>query len=267
MMDERPDPSRYIVGRRAVAEALDAGTPIEKIHIAYGITDAGPIAHLRSAAQKASVQWSVMDRRKFATLERALGCAPNDAQGVIAMRPVKDAVALDDLLRAARAASPEPIIVVLDGITDPHNLGAIARSAEGAGAYGLIVPAKYSAPITPVAVKASAGALEHLPVAKVARVSETLKYCRAQGWRVIGTAIPATASYDADVYGGPVLIVIGNEGEGLHPSVQACCDVLVEIPMAGKVQSLNASVAAGIVLFAARSRRRGSSTQPPRAEV
>jgi 23S rRNA (guanosine2251-2'-O)-methyltransferase len=262
MSGEAHDPTRYIVGRRAVAEALEANVPIEKVHIAYGMTDAGPIAHLRSVAQRAGIQWSVMDRRKFAALERSLGCAPNDAQGVIAMRPVKESLGLDELLDAALASSADPILVVLDGITDPHNFGAIARSAEGAGAYGLIVPARYSAPVTPVAVKASAGALEHLPVAKVARVSETLKYCRTKGWRIVGTAMPATASFDEDVYGGPVLIVIGSEGEGLHPSVQACCDVLVEIPMAGKVQSLNASVAAGIVLYAARSRRKGSYTPP-----
>jgi 23S rRNA (guanosine2251-2'-O)-methyltransferase len=196
-----------------------------------------------------------MDKRKFNVLERQLGCAPNDAQGVIAIRPVREALTLEELLTQALTASANPILVVLDGITDPHNLGAIARSAEAVGAAGMILPTKYSAPITPVAVKASAGALEHLPIAKVPRVSEALKFCRSQGWRVVGTAIPASAVYTDDVYGGPLVIVIGNEGEGLHPSVQAVCDVLVEIPMSGHVQSLNASVAAGIVLFAAKSRR------------
>lgn len=249
------EPTRYIVGRRAVAEAIEAATPIEKIFFAFGNDDAVPISQIRAAASRAGVQCSIMDRRKFQILEKQLGCAPNDAQGVLAIRPAKDPVTLENLLQGARASCADPIIVVLDGITDPHNLGAIARSAEGAGVYGMILPVKYSAPVTPVAVKASAGALEHLPVAKVARVSETLKHCKSEGWRIIGTAVPATARYTDDVYGGPVMIVIGNEGEGLHPSVQALCDALVEIPMMGRIASLNASVAAGIILFEARSRR------------
>lgn len=255
MNQSETDSTRYIVGRRAVAEAIDAQVPIEKIFFAFGNDDAVPISQIRAAASRAGVQCSIMDRRKFQILEKQLGCAPNDAQGVLALRPAKDPVTLENLLQGARSSCPDPILVVLDGITDPHNLGAIARSAEGAGAYGMILPTKYSAPVTAVAVKASAGALEHLPIAKVARVSETLKQCKAEGWRIIGTAIPATALYTDDVYGGPVIIVIGNEGEGLHPSVQALCDVLVEIPMSGAVASLNASVASGIVLFEARSRR------------
>ena len=147
------------------------------------------------------------------------------------------------------------IILGLDGITDPHNLGAIVRSADGAGVYGCILPSKYSAPITPVAIKASAGALESMPIAKVPRVSETLKHCKQHGWNIVGTAVPATARYTDLVYSGPTIIVIGSEGEGLHPSVKAQCDVLVEIPMHGAVASLNASVAAGIVLFQARAQR------------
>lgn len=258
MSDTAADLARYVVGRRAVAEAIESGAPLEKIFVAYTADEGGTLSQLRTSAKARGIQCSTMDRRKFGVLERQLGCAPNDAQGVIAIRPLRDVLTLDDLLSMARAGSDDPILVVLDGITDPHNLGAIARSAEAAGAAGMVLPAKYSAPITPVAVKASAGALEHLPIAKVPRVSEALKHCRAQGWRIVGTAIPASAVYSDDVYGGPVVIVIGNEGEGLHPSVQAVCDVLVEIPMSGQIQSLNASVAAGIVLFAARSRRKVS---------
>lgn len=258
MSESTVDPQRYVVGRRAVAEALESGAALEKVFIAYTIDEGGALSQLRTAARQRGVQCSTMDKRKFGALERQLGCAPNDAQGVIAIRPVKEAITLDDLLVQALATSAAPIIVVLDGITDPHNLGAIARSAEAVGAAGMILPTKYSAPITPVAVKASAGALEHLAIAKVPRVSEALKHCRSQGWRVVGTAIPANAAYSDDVYDGPLVIVIGNEGEGLHPSVKAVCDVLVEIPMLGHVQSLNASVAAGIVLFAAASRRRES---------
>jgi 23S rRNA (guanosine2251-2'-O)-methyltransferase len=250
------DTSLYVVGRRAVHEALEAGSPLAKIMIAYGAEDTA-LAGLRMAAKRAGVHVAVMDRRKFNELELSLGLARNDAQGVLALRSSTSSVTIDDLVDAALQQSEEPILVALDGLTDPHNVGAIARSAECAGAYGLIMPTRYSAPITPAAIKASAGALEHLPVARVNRISDTIKHLRSLGFRIVGSAVPAAAIYDDDVWQGPLLIVIGNEGEGLHPRVQELCDVVVEIPMSGKVGSLNASVAAGVILFeAARQRRK-----------
>ena len=247
--------SSYIIGRRAVAEALAAGVTLEKVFLSYGTEDAGPLASIRAAAKRAAVPCSVMDRRKFTELEATLGAARNDAQGVIALRAARAALTLDMLLDQALEHRSDPMIVALDGITDPHNLGAIARSAECAGATGLLLSAKFTAPVTPVAVKASAGALEVLPIARVQRIAEALDHARIRGFRVIGTAMPGTAKYDDDVYQGPVIIVIGSEGEGLHPRVIASCDTTVEIPMRGNVASLNASVAAGIVLFEAASHR------------
>lgn len=255
-MSDTPTPaSSYVVGRRAVGEAFAASANIEKILVAYGIDDA-TMQWLRSEARKRDIVCSTMDRRKFNDLERSLGLSVNDAQGVIALRAAREPLALDELLAQAKGHESEPLIAVLDGITDPHNLGAIARSAQGAGVFGMILPSKFSAPITPTAIKASAGALETLPVAKVARVSETLKYCKTLGWNVVGTALPATSEYSEDVYVGPTLIVIGSEGEGLHPSVRALCDHVVQIPMYGAVSSLNASVAAAVVMFEARKQRR-----------
>jgi len=248
------DISQYVAGRRPVYEAIASGATIEKILIAYG-AEGSPIVAIRAEAQQRGIVCSTMDRRKFNDLERSLGLAQNDSQGVIALRASKPSISIDEMLDGALASCADPILLVLDGITDPHNLGAIARSADGAGVYGCIMPSKYSAPITPVAIKASAGALELLPICKIPRVSEALKYCRQKGWNIVGTAVPATASYTQPVYAGPTIIVIGNEGEGLHPSVQAQCDVLVEIPMCGSVSSLNASVAAGIVLYQARAQR------------
>lgn len=242
------DIQRYVVGRRAVSEALESGLPLEKIFVSYGSDDA-PLNRLRAQADRSKVPCATMDRRKFQQLERDLGIERNDAQGVIALRPVRDPVSLEQLLQDARAASEYPLLVVLDGITDPHNLGAIARSAEGAGAAGLIVPEQYTAPVTPTAVKASAGALEHLPVAKVQRVSTALAACAEAGWTIVGTAVPATDAYDAVDYRRPIIIVIGSEGEGLHQRVLDYCHHVVQIPMQGKIGSLNASVAAGIVLF------------------
>lgn len=250
------DASLYVVGRRAVHEALEAGTSLAKILIAYGADDT-TMAALRMAAKRSGVHVAVMDRRKFNELELSLGLARNDAQGVLALRSTSQAMTLEDLVDGALELERHPILVALDGLTDPHNIGAIARSAECAGARGLIMPIRYSAPITPAAIKASAGALEHLPVARVNRISDTIKYVRSRGFRVVGSAVPAPYSYDEDVWQGPVLIVIGNEGEGLHPRVQELCDAVVQIPMLGRVGSLNASVASGILLFeAARQRRK-----------
>jgi len=265
MSAEHTNAEQYVIGRRAVAEALAAGAALEKIFLSYGAEDAGPLASIRAAAKRSSVTCSVMDRRKFADLEASLGAARNDAQGVIALRAARATLSLDALLDQALAVRQDPILVALDGITDPHNLGAIARSAECAGASGLILSAKFTAPVTPVAVKASAGALEVLAMTRVQRIAEALDHARSRGFRVVGTAMPATATYDADVYRGPVIIVIGSEGEGLHPRVIASCDVTVEIPMRGNVASLNASVAAGIVLFEAASHRPLQSSSAPAA--
>lgn len=249
---------RYVVGRRAVAEALESALPLEKIFLSYGVDDA-PLNRIRAQADRRKVPCATMDRRKFQQLERDLGVARNDAQGVIALRPVRDPVTLEQLLTDARAAAETPLLVVLDGITDPHNLGAIARSAEAAGAAGLIIPELYTAPVTPTAVKASAGALEHLPLAKVQRVSTALAACAEAGWTIIGTAVPATDAYDAVDYSRPTIIVIGSEGEGLHQRVLDQCHHVVEIPMQGRIGSLNASVAAGVVLFEVVRQRRARS--------
>ncbi|NQW30318.1 MAG: 23S rRNA (guanosine(2251)-2'-O)-methyltransferase RlmB [Ignavibacteria bacterium] len=248
------NPSNYVIGRRAVFEAIEAGAKLQKVMIAYG-TEEPVAAKLRAVTSSQGVACALMDRRKFAILEEELGCEKNAAQGVIAIRIQHTNVQLDELLETAKRGSEFPIVLVLDGITDPHNLGAIARSAECVGAAGLILPTKYSAPITSAAVKASAGALEHLPVANITRVSNTLRECKAAGWSVIGTASPGTNVYDFEVPKAPLLIVIGSEGEGLHEVVLAECDAVVEIPMMGKISSLNASVAAGIILFEIRRKQ------------
>ncbi len=243
-------------------EAIAAGTSLEKIFVMFGIDDA-EVHRLRSLADRLRIPLATMDRRKFSQLERELEIDRNMAQGIIALRPPRPPLTVLELVQGALHSRGDALLVVLDGVTDPHNLGAIARSAEGAGAYGLILPEQHSAPITPVAVKASAGALEHLPVAKVKRVSTTLRELRESGWKVVGTAAPAKAMYSEVDLTGPVAVVIGSEGEGLHPRVLAECSVVVEIPMHGRVASLNASVAAGIVLFEVARQRRVPGTHVP----
>ncbi|GMV53745.1 MAG: putative TrmH family tRNA/rRNA methyltransferase [Chlorobi bacterium] len=245
---------RYIVGKRAIAEALAGGITLEKIFFAYGAAD--PELHkLRAAAERSGVAVATMDKRKFAALEKELSLEQHAAQNVVALRAPRTLLGFDEFVKGALAFAANTLIVVADGITDPHNLGAIARSAECAGAYGLIIPDQYSAPITPAAVKSSAGALELLPVCKVPRVSTTVRALRTQGWTVVGTATPAQAPYTQADYRGPTALVIGNEGEGLHPRVLEECSIVVEIPMHGRIASLNASVAAAVVLFEAVRQR------------
>jgi 23S rRNA (guanosine2251-2'-O)-methyltransferase len=245
------NPTNYVIGRRAVFEAVEAGAKLQKILISYG-TEENVAAKLRALTTQQGIPCAIMDRRKFAVLEEELGYEKNAAQGVIALRMQHTILPLEELLASAVNSSPHPLIVVLDGITDPHNLGAIARSAECVGAAGLILPTKYSAPVTAVAVKASAGALEHLPIANVNRVSNTLRECKKAGWLVVGTACPGSNVFKYQIPQGPIIVVIGSEGEGLHEAVLAECDAVVEVPMLGKISSLNASVAAGVVLFEIR---------------
>lgn len=247
-MSENIESENYIVGRHPVIEALSADSPLEKVFIVYGADDS-QIQRIRSLADRKEIQCSTVDRKKFSDLERTIGIERNAAQGVIALRSGHRAYSLNDLLEEATTASSAPLIVVLDGITDPHNLGAIARSAEAAGAFGLVVPQRYSAPITAVVSKASAGAIEHLKIARVPRVSEALKECRRLGWTILGAGSPGTSPYTDPVERGPIILVIGDEGTGLHTSVRNICHRILEIPLHGKVSSLNASVAAGIILF------------------
>ena len=258
-MDDRGR-GRYVAGKRAVLEAIQADVPIEKIYVAHGSDD--PAMHkIRAAADRKGVMCSTMDRRKFGALEKELGLQLNDAQGIIAMRPPRDPMSLEELITFAKEQNATPLLVAMDGVTDPHNLGAIARSAEAAGALGLIVPEQHSAPVTPVAVKASAGALEILPMAKVKRMSTTIKDLRKAGFNVIGSATPGQAPYTEVDYTGPTVIVIGSEGEGLHPRVLEECTHVVSIPMMGQIGSLNASVAAGVLLFEVVRQRANSSTR------
>lgn len=247
-MSESSESGNYIVGRHPVIEAMSADSPLEKIFIVYGADDS-QIHRIRALADRKHISCSTVDKTKFSVLERTIGIERNAAQGVIALRTSRQVYTLNNLLEEALTASAAPLIVVLDGITDPHNLGAIARSAEAAGAFGLVMPQRYTAPITAVVIKSSAGAIEHLKIARVPRVSEALKECKRLGWTILGTGSPGTSPYTDEVEKGPIILVIGDEGTGLHPSVRNVCNRILEIPLQGRVASLNASVAAGIIMF------------------
>jgi len=240
-----------IEGRNAVIEALRAGTPLDKVYIMKGETDAA-LGHIASAARQAGVVVTDADKRKLDAMSRT-----HAHQGVIAVAAVRAYAAVEDLLQAARDRNEPPLLVVCDELSDPHNLGAVIRTAECAGAHGVIIPKRRSAGLTAVVAKTSAGAVSHLPVARVANLPSLLKDLKKQGLWVFGAAAEATTSlYQADLK-GPAVLVIGSEGDGMSRLVRETCDVLVSIPMKGKISSLNASAAAAILLYEAVRQRMG----------
>ncbi len=243
-----------IEGRNAVLEALRAGSPIDKIYLARGETDAA-LGHIASTARGKGIVVVEADRRKLDGMSLT-----HAHQGVIAMAAVREYASVDDILQAARDKGEAPLIVVCDELSDPHNLGAVIRTAECAGAHGVIIPKRRSAGLTAIVAKTSAGAVAHLPVARVPNLPALLKELKQEGLWVFGTAADGdTSLYKADLK-GPAVIVIGSEGEGMGRLVRETCDFRVSIPMKGKLGSLNASAAAAILLYEA-VRQRGSDAQ------
>ena len=240
-----------IEGRNAVIEALRAGTAIDKIYLAKGDTDA-TLGHIASKARAAGVVVVETDRRKLDAMSRT-----HAHQGVVAVAAVREYASVDDILAAAREKGEPPLLVVCDELSDPHNLGAVIRTAEAAGAHGVIIPKRRSAGLTAVVGKTSAGAVSYLPVARVPNLPALLKELKKEGVWVFGTAADGTTPlYDADLK-GPAAIVIGSEGDGMGRLVREQCDFLVSIPMRGRVNSLNASAAAAVVLYEAVRQRLG----------
>ena len=240
-----------IEGRNAVTEALRAGVAIDKIFIAKGETDR-TLGHIASTARAAGVVVVDADRRKLDHMSRT-----HSHQGVIALASVREYATVDSMLAAAEKKGEKPLLVICDELSDPHNLGAVIRTAECAGAHGVIIPKRRSAGLTAIVGKTSAGAVSYLPVARVANLSATLKELKDKGVWVFGTAAEGTTSlYEADLKGAAA-IVIGNEGEGMSRLVRENCDFLVSIPMKGHISSLNASAAAAILLYEAVRQRLG----------
>jgi len=234
-----------IEGRNAVIEALRAGVAIDKIFLMKGETDSA-LGHIASAAREKGVVVVDADRRKLDGMSRT-----HSHQGVIALAAVREYATVDDILNAAREKGEPPLIVVCDELSDPHNLGAVIRTADAAGAHGVIIPKRRSAGLTAVAVA-------HVPVARVANLPSLLKELKEEGVWVFGTAMNgSTPLYQADLK-GPAAIVIGSEGEGMGRLVTENCDFTVSIPMFGKINSLNASAAAAVLLYEAVRQRTGS---------
>ena len=236
-------------GRNAVAEALRAGRTIDKVFLADGDTDRG-LQRLAAEAKEAGAVIVPVDRRKLDTMSFT-----RSHQGNIALAAAHEYATVDDILEEAAARGEAPLIVICDELTDPHNLGAIMRSAECAGAHGVIIPKRRSVSLTATVAKASAGAVEYLKVARVTNINNAINELKEKGVWVFGTAAEGSIPmYKADLT-GPAAIVIGNEGEGMSQLVRKNCDVMVHIPMKGRISSLNASAAASILLYEAVRQR------------
>jgi 23S rRNA (guanosine2251-2'-O)-methyltransferase len=240
--------SSYIYGRNPVVEALRSGRNIEKIYISF-TAKGDNISSIFSSSKKAGVPCVKFDKHKFSDLESRVCPRGANSQGVIALLSLAETVELHELFNHSLKDNKRAIIIALDGITDPQNLGAIARTALAAGAGGIILPERESAPISPAAMKASAGALGRVKISKVVNLATALEKAKESGFWVVGTDISTDKVYTGSYYDSPIIIVIGSEGEGIRPIISKKCDFLVKIPMPGKFNSLNASVSAGIILF------------------
>ena len=238
-------------GRNALTEALRSGRTIDKVFIAAGDTDRA-LQHLAAQAKEAGAVVVPVDRRKLDAMSFT-----RSHQGVIAIAAARDYYSVDDLLQEAADRGETPLLVICDELSDPHNLGAIMRSAECAGAHGVIIPKRRSVGLTATVAKASAGAVEYMKVAKVSNINNTIAELKEKGVWVFGTAAEGSVPmYQADLT-GPTAIVIGNEGDGMSQLVRKNCDMLVHIPMKGQISSLNASAAASILLYEAVRQRLG----------
>ena len=238
-------------GRNALTEALKAGRTIDKVFVAAGDTDRG-LQRLAAQAKEAGAVVVPVDRRKLDQMSTT-----RSHQGIIALVAAHDYYTIDDLLEEAASRGEAPLLVICDELSDPHNLGAIMRSAECAGAHGVIIPKRRSVGLPATVAKASAGAVEYMKVARVTNINNAINELKEKGVWVFGTAAEGSVPmYKADLT-DPAAIVIGNEGDGMSQLVRKNCDCLVHIPMKGRISSLNASAAASILLYEAVRQRLG----------
>lgn len=242
-MEENVIKNDIIEGRNAVIEALRAGRSIDKIFIAKGDVDK-TLGHIASKARSAGIVVVEADRRKLDFMSQT-----HAHQGVVALAAVREYCTVDDIFAIAEERGEAPFIIVCDEISDPHNLGAIIRSAECVGAHGVIIPKRRSAGLTAIVDKASAGAAEHMAIARVPNLPTAIKDIKARGVWVYGTAADGQSDLWHTDLSGAVALVIGSEGDGMGRLVAESCDFVISLPMRGQVSSLNASTAAAITMY------------------
>ena len=247
--DEEREESGLVVGRNAVRELLKSNREIDKILVQRGERE-GSIVVLVAMAIEKGITVVETDKSKLDSLS---SFAPH--QGIIAMASEKEYCSVEDILNIAKERGEAPLVVIADGITDPHNLGALIRCAEGAGAHGIIIPKRRSTGLTPVVSKASAGAIEHMAIAKVANISNTIRYLKDNGLWIFAAEAGGKPYYETD-FKGPCGLVFGSEGNGVSQIVIENSDALTSIPMYGKVNSFNVSTAASVILCEAARQNR-----------
>ena len=231
-----------IEGRNVVTEAFRSGRSIDKLFVQNGLKD-GPIQTIIREARK---QGTVIDFLPKERLDEMSSTGKH--QGVVAVSAAYTYAEVEDILEAAKEKGEPPFIILLDGIEDPHNLGAIIRTANQVGAHGVIIPKRRAVGLTPTVARTSAGALNYTPVAKVTNLSNTMKELKEQGMWFVCADMDGTVMYDMDLT-GPIGLVIGNEGDGVSTLVKKNCDMVASIPMKGDIDSLNASVATGVLAY------------------
>ncbi len=239
-----------VIGRNAVRELLKSGRSVDKIFVARGERE-GSITVIVAEAIKAKIPVVECERQKLDAMARGVV-----HQGVIASASAKEYVEIEDILKIAEDRGEAPLIVIADGVEDPHNLGAIIRVAEGAGAHGLIIPKRRAAGVTSVVEKASAGALEHLAVAKVSNLASAVEKLKGLGVWIYAAEAGGTPYYEVD-FSGPAAIVVGSEGFGVSKLIKDLSDFNVSIPMYGKVTSFNVSCATAVIVCEAARRHHG----------
>lgn len=239
-----------IEGRNAVIEAYRAGKCIDKVFILDGCQD-GPVLTVKREAKKAGSLIKYVEKSRLDQLSET-----GKHQGVIAYTAAYDYAEVSDILQAAKDNNEDPFIVILDNIEDPHNLGAIIRSAHQAGAHGVIIPKNRAVGLTATVARTSAGALNYIPVAKVTNLSKTIDELKNNGLWFVCADMDGKLMYDLNLK-GPIGVVIGSEGEGVSRLVKEKCDFIASVPMKGKIDSLNASVAAGVLCYEIVRQRMG----------
>lgn len=232
-----------IEGRNAVLEALRSGKTIDKLFVLDGCMD-GPVKSITREARKHDTIVNFVSKERLDQISETGG----RHQGVIAVCAAYEYASVEDIMAAAHEKGEVPFVILLDGIEDPHNLGAILRTANQAGAHGVIIPKRRAVGLTPVVARTSAGAVNYTPVAKVTNLSNTIKELKEQGMWFVCADMDGTRMYDLNLT-GPIGLVIGGEGDGVSQLVKKNCDMAAAIPMKGDIDSLNASVAAGVLAY------------------
>ena len=241
-MDNKKVNENIIEGRNAVLEAFRSGKPVDKLYVLDGCQD-GPVRTIVREARKHDTIIQFVEKERLAQLSET-----GRHQGVIAYAAAYEYSEVSDMLELARERGEDPFIILLDNIEDPHNLGAIIRTANLAGAHGVIIPKRRAVGLTATVAKTSAGALNYTPVAKVTNLKKTMEELKKEGLWFVCADMDGTLMYDMDLT-GPIGLVIGNEGDGVSPLVKKNCDMVASIPMKGDIDSLNASVAAGVLSY------------------